>query len=62
MSLWNGRSEVELRGEKHRDHNGNSQKGSRPCFYYNKIFLLEKTRVIVHPWCVRVDSLIGVFE
>ena len=48
--------------EKHRDHNGNSQKGSRPCFYYNKIFLLEKTRVIVHPWCVRVDSLIGVFE
>ena len=32
-------------------------------FHSNTIFfLLEKTRVIVHPWCVRVDSPMGAFE
>ena len=40
-----------------------SQKGSRVCFRSNTVLLLlEKTRVIVQPWCVRVDSFIGMFE
>ena len=40
-----------------------SQKGSRAYFRSNTILLLlEKTRVIVHPSCVRVDSPMGMFE
>ena len=40
-----------------------SQKGSRACFWSNIILLLlEKTRVIVPPWCVNEDLPMGVFE
>ena len=40
-----------------------SQKGSRACFWSNIILLLlEKTRVIVQPWCVNEDLPMGMFE
>ena len=40
-----------------------SQKGSKACFRSNTILLLvEKTRLVVHPWCVRVDLPMGIFE
>ena len=45
------------------NHNDNKQKGGRACFHSNAIFfLLEKARVIVHPWCVGVNSPMGAFE
>ena len=33
------------------------------CFHFNTIFLLlEKTRVIVQPWCIKEDWHMGAFE
>ena len=40
-----------------------TRKAVEPVFILIQFFLLlEKTRVIVHPWCVRVDSPMGAFE
>ena len=40
-----------------------SQKGSKASFRSNTILLLvEKTRLVVHPWCVRVDLPMDIFE